>query len=234
MATNYIGAQKELKMLYDFLQQSNNEIFQILAEDNINWHFIPPNSPTFGGLWESNIKGVKHHLSRVLFDTLLTYEEFVTVLVQVEAILNSRPLYPMSSDPNDLEPLTPSHLLIGRRYTAVPDPQFKDDVRVNQLSRFQLLQQLSQRFWKQWSQSYLSQLQSRSKWRTKQNNLKVGELVLVRNENLPSCKWLLGRVLDTHPGQDNIVRVVTLKTCKGILKRSINKLCSFPDVVNEV
>ena len=106
------------------------------------WHFIPRNSPNFGGLWESSVKAIKYNLYRVIGNTILTYEEYSTLLVQIEATLNSRPLYQMSSDPNDLTPLTPSHLLIGQPMVTPPDPLL-EEVKVNRLSRFQLLQQLN-------------------------------------------------------------------------------------------
>lgn len=170
---------------------------------------IPPHSPNFGGLWESNIKGVKHHLYRVIGDTLLTYEEFHTLIVQIEATLNSRPLYPMSNNPNDLQPLTPSHFLIGKPLVILPDLDYQD-IKVNRLTRFQLIQQMHQGFWKQWSKLYLSQLQQKNKW--KQGNGSVE----------------IGRVTQLHPGQDQIVRVVTIKTAHGSYKRAVSKICPLP------
>lgn len=112
--TNFIGAQRELKNLYTFLETSKDEFVKECSKEKIEWHFIPPNSPNFGGLWESNIK-----VSNI------TYEEMSTLLSQIEATLNSRPLYQMSSDPNDLSPLTPAHLIIGHSLTTPPDPMMK-------------------------------------------------------------------------------------------------------------
>lgn len=122
---------------------------------NIQWHFIPPTSPHFGGLWESGIKSTKAHLLKIIGNTKLTFEEMNTVLVQIEATLNSRPLYPMSADPNDLSPLTPAHFLVNKSLVTVPDPNVLD-IQVNRLSRYQLLQQIHQSFWKRWSKDYLT------------------------------------------------------------------------------
>lgn len=71
-------------------------------------------------------------------------------------------------------------------------------------------------------------MQGRSKWRITQENLKIGDLVIVKGENLPPLKWRLGRVVELHPGSDEIVRVVTIRTCNGNTKRSISKLCKLP------
>lgn len=227
--SNFVGAKNELKLLYDFLKDSQDEIVSACASQIITWHFIPPSTPNFGGLWESNIKGVKYHFYRVIGETILTYEEFITLLIQIEATLNSRPLYALSSDPNDFIPLTPSHFLIGRPLNTVPDPSFKEGTRINQLSRLQLIQQLLHGFWKQWSKLYLSQLQQRCKWKTSQPmDIQIGILVLIKNDNLPPCKWLLGRIIAIHPGDDNVVRVVTIKTANATFKRGITKICPLP------
>ncbi|XP_072400874.1 uncharacterized protein [Diabrotica undecimpunctata] len=123
--SNFVGAYKELQKLYKFLENSQSEFVTICSQQKISWHFIPPNTPHFGGLWESNIKNIKHHLHRVIGESILTFEEYSTLLTQIEATLNSRPLYPMSSDPNDLNPITPSHLLIGHALTSPPDPLYE-------------------------------------------------------------------------------------------------------------
>ncbi|GJQ72582.1 hypothetical protein Trydic_g1248 [Trypoxylus dichotomus] len=110
---------------------------------------------------KDGVKDVKHHLQKILGNVTLIYEEFLMVLMQMEAVLNSRPLYPLSSDPNDFQPLTLSHFLIGKPIITIPDPCLKD-FQVNKLSRFQLLQQLHQQFWRR-SKEYLSCLQQRKR-----------------------------------------------------------------------
>lgn len=223
--TNFVGAQRELTELF---KENEKNISLYCSSENITWHFIPPNSPHFGGLWESAVKSVKHHLLRSLNQSHLTYEEFQTILIQVEGIVNSRPLYPMSSDPNDLEPLTPSHFLIGKSLITLPDPNLLD-IKSSKLSRFQLLQQICQSYWRRWSTEYLSTLQQRHKWsKNNPNNIKVGTMVIIKQDNLPSYNWLLGRVISVHPGDDGVVRVVTVKTPRGTLKRSITKICPLP------
>lgn len=215
--TNFVGAHK---ILINHMQSASKT-------EGISWAFNPPSAPHFGGLWEAGIKSVKTHLNRIIGDQVLTYEEFYTVLVQIEALLNSRPLCALSSDPNDISALTPGHFLTVETLTAVPDTDL-GHLKLNRLNRWQLLQRLHQDFWKRWHTEYLHTLQQRPKWTDSAQPLKRGALVLISNELLPPLQWPLGRVVDVHPGSDGIVRVVTVKTSRGILKRPVAKLCPLP------
>lgn len=227
--TNFIGADHEMKDFQRLIlsQQHNTEVANQLSNQGIQWHFNPPASPHFGGLWESGVKSVKYHLRRVVGLQRLTFEEMTTVTSQVEAILNSRPLTPESSDPDDLNALTPGHFLTGGPLNAIPEPSV-DHLNTNRLSRWQLLQQMTQSFWKRWSDEYLTRLQQRPKWMTGNRAIVVGDMVLIKDENLPPLRWKLGRVQTLHPGADSVVRVFTLKTSSGDLKRPVVKLCLLP------
>lgn len=226
--SNFIGANSQLKELGDFLISNRDNLTEALENEfRINWHFIPAYSPHMGGLWEAGVKSTKHHIKRVMGNTLLTFENFYSLITQIEGILNSRPLTPLSTDPNDLEALTPAHFLIGRTLQAVPHPDLRH-IPTGRLSHYQLLQQLKQHFWTRWSKEYLSQLQERHKWRTPQKDLQIGAMVLVKDEHLPPSKWQLGRIHELHPGQDNVVRVVSVKVASGVIKRSVIKICPLP------
>ncbi|CAK1578716.1 unnamed protein product [Parnassius mnemosyne] len=198
-----------------------------MANDNINFHFIPSYTPHFGGLWEVGVKSTKYHLLRVLGNCHLTYEELYTTLTQIEAILNSRPLTPLSSDPADCTPLTPGHFLIGRTLTSLPQPDYQHQ-STPLLNRFQRIEQLRQHFWERWSEEYVSELQQRVKWRSCKDSLKINDLVVVKEDNLPPLKWKLGRVVAIHPGADGIVRVADIRTSTGIIKRAFNRICPLP------
>lgn len=221
---NFVGAQRELT---NFLSKNGHTITNQISSEGIKWSFIPPYSPHFGGLWESAVKSVKHHLKRIISNVSLLFEEFATILCQIEAILNSRPLSPLSSDPNDLGPLTPAHFLIGRPLIAAPD-QDLSDVNINRLSRFQLLQLKSQQFWNRWKLDYISELQRRSKWQTNKKQLTEGSLVLIKGEHTPPTQWLLGRICELHKGPDGIARVASIKTSTGTIKRCFQKICPLP------
>ncbi len=150
--TNFVWTIKYLEQIRQHAVES----------EKIEWHFNPPAASHMGGLWESVIKSTKSHLMRIIGDQILTYEEFYTVLVGIEAILNSRPLTELSSDPNDLSALTPGHILTLEPLTAVPDPDLSH-LKLNSLSRWQMLQRIQQDFWKRWHSEYLHTLSQRSK-----------------------------------------------------------------------
>ncbi|CAL8137208.1 unnamed protein product [Orchesella dallaii] len=219
--TNFTGADKELKQ---FLRddEHNRAVTDDLSGRGIEWKFNPPSSPHHGGLWEAGVKSVKYHLRRVVGNHTLTFEEFATILCQVEACLNSRPLCAIS-DPEDVEVLTPGHFLTGQALTAIPHPDVSS-IKTNRLSRWQYTQQVLQHFWKQWRMEYLSSLQQRFKWKRKCENIKVGDIVIIHEDNVPPMKWKLAKVIEVHGGADDRVRVVSVKTSSGIYKRPIVKL----------
>ncbi|XP_076383917.1 uncharacterized protein LOC143261233 [Megalopta genalis] len=228
--TNFIGARNELKELGTLLNSNkyNSKISNLLSEERVEWRLSPPHAPHFEGLWESGVKSAKYHLKRIIGEQRLTFEELYTLLTQVESCLNSRPISPISSDPNDLNPLTPGHFLIGDAPTALPSHDLTD-IKTNRLSRFQLIQQMFQHFWQRWKREYLHQLQQRSKWRTSSPQaLEVGTLVLIKEDNLPPLRWRLGRIKELHLGTDGGARVATVKTADGIFKRPVAKLCMLP------
>lgn len=221
--TNFVGAKRELTELHKLVLQNNNNVFisESLAKDGTKWCLMPPSSPHFGGLHEAGVKSVKAHLKRVLGTTILTYEEMNTLLIQVEGILNSRPI--CRTEDADVDALTPAHFLIGRPITMLPEPDLQT-VNLSHLSRWQFIQRLTQQFWKRWSLEYLNSLQVRSKWGSQQSNVKIGDIVVLKEENMPPAKWLLCRVIEVHPGSDGKVRIVTLKTKTNVFKRTITKV----------
>jgi len=228
--TNFVGAHSELKELGNFLLNNHDELLACFTNERCDWSFIPAYSPHFGGLWESGIKSTKHHLKRVMGNALLTFEELYSLLTQIEAVLNSRPLTPLSSHPSDLSALTPAHFLIGRPLTSVPNPDVTH-IPQSRLDRFQHLQQLQQHFWQRWSKEYISELQCRTKWKVKSPQICEGTLVLVKDDT-PPMKWRMGRLIQLHPGRDSIPRVVSIQTSKGVIRRSVTKICPLPIDVN--
>lgn len=193
----------------------------------ITWKTIPPNAPHFGGIWEAGVKSVKSVLKRVYKSASLTIVEFSTLLCQIEAILNSRPLFAHSNDPQDLEVLTPGHLMIDRPLTAIPEPSY-NDIPSNRLSRWQHIQQLREHFWKRWSREYLTEMQVRGKWASKKANVQIGTIVLIKEDNIPPQFWRIGRIVKLHPGLDKLVRVVDVKTKSGTYTRPVHRLAPLP------
>lgn len=114
-ATNFVGASYKLSELRNFIfkTETKNAVQSYCSPEHINFHFIPPRAPHFGGLWEAAVKSAKGLLFRTLKNTKFTFEELYTAVVEIEAIMNSRPLSPLSSDPIDFGVLTAGHFLVG-------------------------------------------------------------------------------------------------------------------------
>lgn len=245
--SNFKGAATELpKLLSQATSTASKLVLQELLRQQIDWRFIPARAPHFGGLWEAGVKSMKGHLSKRLHGVKLRFEDFNTILIQIEAVLNSRPLYAICDDPDANEVLTPGHFLIGQAITTMPYPDVTKVIE-NRLNRYQFLQRLLQEFWRGWSHEYLMKLQQRKKWKTPHDNLRIGQMVLIKEDNLPPASWLYGRVVKTYAGNDQLVRSADIETRFGenqnnkdgqfrrnIVSRPIHKLCLLPTEDNEL
>ena len=225
---NFTGAKNDLAGFYSFLraQKDSQEIQHYLAvHHQVTWHNIPPRSPHMGGLWEAAVKSMKTHLKRVIGTSKLTFEELNTVITRVEACLNSRPLLPLHChDTDGIEVLTPSHLLIGKGLSALPEDPVPNE-KPHLLKTWRRSQAMAHHFWTRWAKEYLNSLQARTKWQTPKRNLQVGDIVAIRPKKFHfSCHWPLGRITKALPGKDELVRVVDLKTAAGTLQRAVTEL----------
>lgn len=228
-ASTFKGACNELKRLHDlFHSKECNDVVKYFCSSNlIQFKFIPSYSPEFGGLWEAGVKSVKYHLKRIVTNVTLTFEELYTVISEIEAVLNSRPLLPVNSDPSNNNYLTPGHFIIGTAMTGYPEPDYSN-VPIHRLKFWNICSKLKQDFWKSWSRDYLTQLQSRPKWRQAYPNLKEGDLVVVKTDNTPPMTWPVARIIKTFPGPDGRVRVAEIKIGNKTSVRSFRKLCPLP------
>ena len=169
------------------------------------------------------MKSTKYHLKHIVSTVKLTFEEMSTVLTQIEACLNSRPLVPLICDEDGFEALTPGHFLIGRSLDSLPD-HFLSYRSIPLLRHWYLCQNLVRHFWQRWSTEYFSTLNKFAKWYRPSQNLSVGEIVVLQGEKVAPTRWPLAKVLQVHPGKDGIVRVVTVKMSYGIYKRPVHKV----------
>lgn len=226
--TNFVGANRHLRDLYKWMHQRQTQcdLHDHTVSKGIKWHFNPPHAPNFGGLWEAAVKSAKRHLYRVTKERSFTYEELTTLFTRIEAILNSRPLCPMQDDTSQGDVLTPGHFLIGAPLLGPPE-QDHLGIPSNKLSRWQLISKSIQHFWKRWHSEYLSTLQKRPKWYHSSKPLQIGELVMIPDSRSSPLHWKLARISDIHPGEDGIIRVVTLKDNTSVFKRPVSKLVSL-------
>ena len=166
---------------------------------------------------------MKTHLRRVVSTHKLTFEEFTTVLTQIESCLNSRPLAPLQWDEDGIEALTPGHFLIGKPLESIPDPAFSYHT-LSLLRRWHLCQALIHHFWQRWSAEYVSSLRRFTKWHHPTRNIQVGDIVVLQEDNMVPTKWPLAKITQVHTGKDGLVRVVTIKTATGTYKRPVVKV----------
>ena len=161
--------------------------------------------------------------TRMLNDQTLTEESLVTLMCEVENIVNGRPITPVSDDPNDLNALTPNHLLIMRSNQELP-PGIFSSVDNYSSKRWKQVQYLSDLFWSRWTKEYLPLLQQRQKWGNIRRNFLIGDVVLLVDNLLPRNSWNIGRIIQTYADDKGLVRSVQLRTKAGLLVRPINKL----------
>lgn len=202
-AKNYLGAKNKLDNVLEVWNKSAHA--SIMVSRGIDWHFIMPRSPSQGGSHEAAVKLFKHHLKRVIGTQRLSVFEFQSLITKIEGCLNSRPLGALGEDANDDLALTPAHFLTGGAFESVPTdlPITKDG---KMTSKWRHLQQMQLSFWKRWKSDYINSLQTRNKWHNPKDNVEVNDIVLVCEDNLPPTQWRLGRIMQTHPGTDGLVR----------------------------
>ncbi|CAB0043029.1 unnamed protein product [Trichogramma brassicae] len=228
-ATNFHRADFEIRAAMKSEQIRWPRLADYLPEEGIEWKFIPPSAPHFGGLWEAAVRSYKFHLKRAVGTQHVTYEELNTLIIGVEAVLNSRPLEPVTGDPDDLCVLTPSSESTGMSLLILPDKE-PSETPLDKLQNWKLVEGLRADFWSKWSRTYLNTLQQRHKWQRRRASINVGDIVLIVDPSLllPCGRWPLGCVTHTYPGADGQVRVAQVQTASGSNKRPVVKLVSLP------
>ncbi|KRY10067.1 hypothetical protein T12_5752 [Trichinella patagoniensis] len=190
-------------------------------EERIRWKFITPRAPWYGGYWERLIRSIKNALRKTIRGALLKYDELHTVLCEIEARINDRPLVLMGDDIAGEAALTPAHFLIGRELSRLLSLSAgiyrRDDTSgVNHLiRRWRYQQRLTSQLWKRWKQEYVTTLTTRGRWRKTHQEPKVGDIVLVHEPSTAWIKWPIGRIIEIHPSEDGVVRSATVKTRQG-------------------
>ena len=220
--TNFKGAERELRD--DLKKLDQKKIQACCAQKAIEWNFIPPSAPHMGGVWERMVRTVKDVLKVIAGGRLLDDEGLQTVMLEAERIVNGRPLTPISSDPTDLEVLTPNKVLLLRGNASLSQGVFCPEDNYLR-KRYRQAQQLADVFWERFRKEYIPLLQARSKWIFVQRDICVGDVVLVVDELLPRGQWPLGLVVDVHKSRDGLIRSVDVRYDNAVKERPVAKLC---------
>lgn len=226
-ATNFVATSRKLEDFKKFYwQEATQKAIADWCRDSreVTWAFIPPRSPHFNGLAEAAVKSAKYHLYRMPNIDSLTLQELNTVVIMIEGILNSRPLMPLASSPDEGEPLTPAHFLVGKSLRSIPEPISEE----SSSKTWEKTLAIKQAFWRKWSKEYLKTLQQKHKWQQPHPGPKLNDLVLLVDKDLAPLKWRLGKVINVYPSKDGRVRVVDVETTTGKYCRAITELCPVP------
>lgn len=222
--TNFTGGDHELR---ESFSQMTPELQTQLAKQQIQFRYIPPSAPHFGGTWEREVKSVKTALRVILREQSVPESVLQTLLVEVEGILNSKPLGYVSSDIADPDPVTPNMLLMGRRDASLPQVLYDSNELLGK-RRWRHSQVLADQFWTAFIRSYLPELQGRQKWTSDGKGLAVGQVVLLIDHQLPRALWPVGTVTETYAGADKRIRTAKVKVKDKMYLRPVVKLIPLP------
>ena len=208
--TNFIGAANDLNFV---------DISNIFVNNNCRWEFNPAHASHFGGVWERKIGQIKRSLDASILLTSnrkLTADEFYTLLQEAAYIVNCTPLWNISDDPNDPQPLSPAKLLTLKEPSFVSTQEFDhSDLLSYGKKRWRRVCFLSNMFWTNWRKFYLQNLQTRKKWINRNKNVSVGSVVLLKDKTVKRNHWPTGIIEDVKYSTDNLIRSVTVKTAKA-------------------
>ncbi|XP_036340491.1 uncharacterized protein LOC118749824 [Rhagoletis pomonella] len=220
-ATNFKATQRELSA--SFNEMDKDKLVRAFTSSSMKWMFIPPASPHMGGAWERLVRSVKDVLSKILQSQRPSDELLRGALMEVESIVNSRPLTYIPLDHYEDEALTPNHFLIGSSSGMKPLIEFVDEAV--QLRRgWRCAQQLADAFWRRWVREYLPVITRRTKWFEKVKPIEEGDVVYLVDPNGPRSCWPKGRVISVRVGSDQQVRSALVKTSAGIYERPATRL----------
>ncbi|KAK0153919.1 hypothetical protein N1851_003995 [Merluccius polli] len=222
--TNFRGGERELREAYAQLAPMLQEK---LAQQQIKFSFNPPHAPHFGGTWEREVRSIKSALRVTLGTQVVTEEILYTVFVEVEEIMNSKPLGYVSSNISDADPITPNILLMGRRDASLPQVLFADSELLTH-RKWRHSQILADRFWVSFIKDYLPSLQSRSKWKMDGPSISPSAVVMVIDPQLPRSSWPIGTVTKVLPSSDGRIRVAEIAINGKKFTRPVSRLITLP------
>ena len=220
------SASKEMKRYVEIM--NSNKFKTFLAEEKIEWKFIVDYAAWWGGFYERMMRSIKIPLKKILGKSVYSSDEIYTILTEVEAMVNSRPLTYVSDEPSEINYLTPASFLIGRPLINVPViPVESNDksLRKKELNKMIVMQNKTlNTLWRTWREEYLRNLGTVPTNIAESQCIKPGELVMVAEASIPRAKWVVGVVRECKAGRDGRVRTVYVKTPTGEFSRPIQHI----------
>ena len=219
--TNFVATCKQIdaqKCLTDLKSEANRH--------DCTWSFNAPGASHMGGSWERAIGSIRKVMGSSLLHIgkrAISKDELSTLFQEAAAIVNNTPLYQVSYHPDEPLPITPAHLLTLKDAPNPPPIEYftEKDVDCYGMNRWKRIQYISDEFWRRWRKEYLATLQARSKWTKERTNLRVGDLVLIKDKNLARNDWRTGILNEVFLSNDGVVRTCEVKTPRGIYKRAV-------------
>ena len=220
--TNFVGAKSELDGALN--EMDAEKVKKYVAEQGCEWKFNPPHASHFGGVWERQIGTIRRVLDAMLLKigaAQFDDELLLTLMAEVTATVNSRPIATVSADIDEPVPLSPSMLLTMKQkpLLAPPGVFVREDLYARK--RWRRVQYLADQFWLRWKREYLQNLQSRPKWHERERNLVDGDVVLVKDRDLHRNDWSMGRVTDSIKSEDGEVRKAKVAIFKEGNKKTV-------------
>jgi len=215
--TNFIGGKSELQ------QNDEETIKEFVKQQGCEWKFNPPHASHFGGVWERQIGTVRRVVDAMLAELghqQLTHELFTTLMSEVMAIVNARPIAAIPTDVEDPQPLSPQTILTMKtRPLGPPSGEFlPPDLYARR--RWRRVQYLANQFWVRWRREYLQSLQVRNKWKHPTRNLAEGDVVLLKDESHRN-NWPMGVVSEAVQSEDGLVRKANITVIRGAKKKTM-------------
>ena len=222
--SNFVAALKQMESAKSF-----QELQLEAAKMSCEWHFNPPAASHFGGSWERAIGSIRKIMNAsilLLGDRAIMRDELDTLFKEASAIINNTPLYQVSYHPEEPLPISPANLMTLKDAPNPPPIETftKSDMDSYAKLRWKRVQHLAEEFWHRWRKHYIVELQSRSKWTKDRPNMIPGNVVLIKEKNLPRNEWRTAIIQQVFPSDDGVVRSCDVRTSKGIYRRAVSDL----------
>lgn len=226
-AKGFKAASREIQKLYKSINWK--KVKEDGIQKNIDWFFSIERAPHQNGLCERLVRTVKTPLRVIVGSARLTQAQLALILIEIEAVVNNRPLAVTTDDPSDWVPITPMELVSGRKLEQIPDP--KAPLQNTKFSHlWKKRQAILNQFWKRWSKDYLLEQSVRKIWRVQKFADLHNKIVLIKDDHLSRNEWMIGRVIEILPSKDGLTRNVIVKTGTSTLRRPVQKLALLQNV----